>query len=202
MDVRSYRRVFDLERRIYRIDRVRLNPSGVPVRGVVYLLALVLASVLLVHLPGARVLARALPWYACELALPLVLAAVLAIVSIDGRPFHVAALALARVGVEGRTLVGLCPRRASACSRWTPPPLLLIPDGSDARVRRFRYTGPGAVRLGAAHERYDGGRVLVALRASAHVIVSGAVRSGGEGTVAASSDEVVVLERGARCATR
>jgi hypothetical protein len=35
MDIRSYRAVFDLERRIYRIDRLRLNPSGVPVRGVI-----------------------------------------------------------------------------------------------------------------------------------------------------------------------
>ena len=33
MEVRSYRRVFDLERRIYRVDRLRLNPGGVPVRG-------------------------------------------------------------------------------------------------------------------------------------------------------------------------
>ncbi len=34
MEIRSYRRVFDLERRIYQVDRLRLNPSGVPVRGV------------------------------------------------------------------------------------------------------------------------------------------------------------------------
>ena len=40
MEVRSYRRVFDLERRIYSIDRMRLNPSGVPLRGVVYFLVL------------------------------------------------------------------------------------------------------------------------------------------------------------------
>ena len=44
MEIRSYRRVFDLERRIYRIDRLRLNPGGVPVRGVVYfLVAIVMA---------------------------------------------------------------------------------------------------------------------------------------------------------------
>ena len=29
-EIRSYRRVFDLERRIYSIDRLRLNPGGVP----------------------------------------------------------------------------------------------------------------------------------------------------------------------------
>ena len=36
MEIRSYRRVFDLERRVYSVDRLRLNPSGVPVRGIVY----------------------------------------------------------------------------------------------------------------------------------------------------------------------
>ena len=35
IEVRSYRTVFDLERRLYRIDRLRLNPGGVPVRGIV-----------------------------------------------------------------------------------------------------------------------------------------------------------------------
>ena len=43
MEIRSYRAVFDLERRIYRIDRLRLNPAGVPVRGIVYFLALLAA---------------------------------------------------------------------------------------------------------------------------------------------------------------
>ena len=58
MEIRSYRRVFDLERRIYRIDHLRLNPSGVPVRGVVYFLALLAGVLLAARLPGAGVLAR------------------------------------------------------------------------------------------------------------------------------------------------
>ena len=45
MEIRSYRAVFDLERRIYRVDRMRLNPAGVPVRGIVYFLALLAAIV-------------------------------------------------------------------------------------------------------------------------------------------------------------
>ena len=40
IEIRSYRRVFDLERRVYSVDRLRLNPGGVPVRGIVYLLAI------------------------------------------------------------------------------------------------------------------------------------------------------------------
>ena len=45
IEIRSYRAVFDLERRLYRVDGLRLNPSGVPVRGIVALAAL-LATVL------------------------------------------------------------------------------------------------------------------------------------------------------------
>ena len=44
MEIRSYRRVFDLERRIYRVDRLRLNPGGVPVRGVVYFLVILVGD--------------------------------------------------------------------------------------------------------------------------------------------------------------
>ncbi len=63
MEIRSYRAVFDLERRIYRVDRLRLNPGGVPVRGVVYFLAL-LATVLVVgRMPGLKTVMGALPWY-------------------------------------------------------------------------------------------------------------------------------------------
>ncbi len=40
IEIRSYRAVFDLERRIYRVDQLRLNPGGIPVRGVVYFLAI------------------------------------------------------------------------------------------------------------------------------------------------------------------
>jgi hypothetical protein len=38
---------------------------------------------------------------------------------------------------------------------WRPEELLVLPDGSDARLRRLRYTGPGAVRRPAS------GQVLV-----------------------------------------
>ena len=73
MEVRSYRRVFDLERRIYRVDRLRLNPSGVPLRGIVYFLALGVATSLTARLPGAGAIVGALPWYVRDLALPGVL---------------------------------------------------------------------------------------------------------------------------------
>lgn len=157
MEIRSYRAVFDLERRIYRVDRLRLNPAGVPVRGIVYFLALLAAVAVGAHVPPLGVVARALPWYLVYLALPGAGAALLTVVAIDGRPAHLAAQALLRHRIAPRQSVGLRAERsgwgAEPGARWRPREILLLPDGSDARVRRLRYTGPGAALVRVAHER-------------------------------------------------
>jgi hypothetical protein len=160
MEIRSYRAVFDLERRIYRIDRLRLNPAGVPVRGIVYFLALLAAIVLCARVPPLRAVGNALPWYLLYVALPGTSAALLTVIAIDGRPAHLAAQALLRQRVGSRRSVGLRTRRAGwggaePGARWRPREILLLPDGSDARVRRLRYTGPGAVLVTVAHERIE-----------------------------------------------
>jgi hypothetical protein len=49
-------------------------------------------------------------------------------------------------------------RCAARGRRWRPQELLLLPDGSDGRLRELRYTGPGAVLVTIAHER--SGRAL------------------------------------------
>lgn len=98
IEIRSYRRVFALERRVYRIDSIPLNPNGVPLRGIAYF-AVLLAMALVVSrltLVGAAV--RLLPWYMRELAGPALGAFVFTAVRIEGRPFHLAALALLRHG--------------------------------------------------------------------------------------------------------
>jgi hypothetical protein len=153
-EIRSYRSVFELERRIYRIDRVRLNPGGVPVRGVLYGLTILLALALAAQVPLLGEVLGALPWYARELVLPALSAGLLTLITVDGRAFHLAAAALLRYALGPRHLSGL---RACAApgGRWRPEDLLVLPDGSDARVRRLRYTGPGAVRRPAT------GKVIV-----------------------------------------
>jgi hypothetical protein len=159
IEIRSYRAVFDLERRIYRVDRLRLNPGGIPVRGVVYFLAILLATLIAGGLPLVGELAGALPWYARDLALPLASATVLSAIRIEGRPFHLAAYALLRYRAGPRRLSGLlrCPGVAPG-ERWRPEEIVLLPDGSDGAVRRLRYTGPGAVLVMTAHERVERGR--------------------------------------------
>lgn len=160
MEIRSYRAVFDLERRIYRIDRLRLNPSGVPVRGIVYFLALLAAVVVCARVPPLRVVTGALPWYFIYVALPGASAALLTVIAIDGRPAHLVAQALLRHRISSRQSVGLRARRAGwgvaePGARWRPQEILMLPDGSDARLRRLRYTGPGAVLVTVAHERIE-----------------------------------------------
>lgn len=151
-EIRSYRCVFDLERRLYRIDRLRLNPTGVPVRGIVYFLALLGAVLSVQAVPLVGLLARLLPWYLRDVGGPGVCAALLTVIKVEGRPFHLAALALVRYATGPRELAGLRPR-VSADRRWRLDELVLLADGSDARLRRLRYTGPGAVLVGAAHTR-------------------------------------------------
>jgi hypothetical protein len=151
-EIRSYRNVFDLERRIYRVDRLRLNPGGVPVRGIVYFLVLLAATLFAAGLPLIGLLVRTLPWYARDVALPGATAALLTLIKIEGRSFHLAALALIRYGSGPRELAGLRPR-TDTDRRWFPGELVLLVDGSDARLRRLRYIGPGAVLVGAAHTR-------------------------------------------------
>ena len=156
MEIRSYRRVFDLERRIYRVDRLRLNPGGVPVRGVLYFLVILIVALILGRVPFVGALANAVPWYLRDLLIPGASAAVLSVIRVEGRPFHLAAQALLRYRMGARWLSGV--RRCPAPGRqWRPGEILLLPDGSDSKLRRMRYSGPGAVLIAVEHERRDVG---------------------------------------------
>jgi hypothetical protein len=194
MVIRSYRRVFELERRIYRIDRLRLNPGGVPVRGVAYFTVLVLAALACERLPPPiGLVAQAMPWYVRELALPGVLSAALAVVRIDGRPFHLAARAVLACSLGPRRLVGLRGDRLSArapAAIWRPKPLLMIPDGSDHRLRRLAYRGPGALLVAVAHERRVRRGPLASLGVRPQLVLREC-----EGAQRPECGEVVVLER-------
>ncbi len=201
MEIRSYRRVFDLERRIYRVDRLRLNPGGVPVRGVVYFLAILLAVVLARRLPLLEVVAKLTPWYLGDLAIPAGSAALLTMIRVEGRPFHLAALALARYRTEPRRLAG-ARRSTDPAGRWYPDEIVLLPDGSDGRMRRLRYTGPGAVRVGVQYERSDRASELSMsslkrLRRGPALILRGLPDGG-----ALSPGEVIALAPGARLLVR
>jgi hypothetical protein len=192
IEIRSYRRVFDLERRIYSIDQLRLNPGGMPVRGIVYFAALLASGLTLGHLPAVDEVFGLLPWYARYVLLPGVLAMFLSILRLEGRTFHLAALALARYWLGPRHLVGLR-RCAKVGGRWFPHEIVLLPDGSDSRLRKLRYTGPGAVLVLVEHGQHESSTWVGfrALRWYAHVILTGEPR-----TRQLDSGKVIALNSG------
>jgi hypothetical protein len=200
MEIRSYRRVFALERRIYRVDRLRLNPGGVPVRGVVYFLVILAIALILGSLPVITIVARSLPWYVRDLALPGVGAAALAVVRVEGRSFHLAAHALVRYRCGPRRLAGLRRRRPRSGSlpgeRWHSEPMMMLPDGSDGKLRRLRYRGPGALLVAVAHEREMSRGALHGLGRRRLIV------SQRPGVPAPARGEVIVLERGTQLSVR
>jgi hypothetical protein len=202
MEIRSYRHVFDLERRIYRIDRIRLNPGGVPVRGIVYFLVLLGGAVVAAHLPVVGIAARTAPWYARDVALPALVAALLTVVRLEGRPFHLAVRALLRFRCGPRRIAGLGVGmdRASRSPRpgghWYPASMLMLPDGSEPG-RCLRYTGPGALRVAIAHERRAARGPLVWLGLRPHLRMTPIPQAPPPAQV-----EVVVLGRAIRLHVR
>jgi hypothetical protein len=156
LEIRSYRRVFDLERRIYRIDRLRLNPAGVPVRGVVYYFGLLFAVLLIDAMPLIGAVVSWMPWYVRAVAFPGAGAALLAVVRIDGRTAHLVGWSVLRHALEPRCLSRLRPCEPLG-RRWHPPPLAIMPDGSEGQLRKLRYRGPGRVTIKGAHELLLGG---------------------------------------------
>ncbi len=154
MDIRSYRAVFELERRIYRIDTIRLNPGGVPLRGVAYAGVLVLGTAIASRIEPVRLVLAPLPWYVRYLGIPIAGAALATMIRIEGRPFHLAAWAIAAHHWAPRHTCHLEPAAAPG-ARWQPRPVVLIPDGSDSRFRRLRFRGPGVVLVCRAHDRVE-----------------------------------------------
>jgi hypothetical protein len=157
IEIRSYRRVFDLERRIYSVDRIRLNPGGVSVRGVVYFLVLLIAGLVAGGLPLIGQIVAVLPWFVRDVALPGAAATLLSVIRIEGRVFHSSAQSLVRYWVGPRRLAGTH-RCESVGQLWHPQQLVMLPDGSDGRMRRMHYTGPGAVLVSVEHERHGRAR--------------------------------------------
>jgi hypothetical protein len=154
IEIRSYRRVFDLERRIYRVDRLRLNPAGVPVRALLYGLGLCVCALVVVRVPLVGSLLRLVPWLVRDLLAPIGGAGLLTMIRVEGRPFHLAARTLLRYVIGPCRLTGLC-QAARTGKHWHPPTIVMLPDGSDGRLRRLRCHGPGVVLVGPAHERVE-----------------------------------------------
>ncbi|HEX6490486.1 MAG TPA: TcpE family conjugal transfer membrane protein [Gaiellaceae bacterium] len=145
--VRSYRRVFRLERRIYRIDRFVLPvPGGIPLRGLCYFVAGFLAILVAGSLPGLGSLLALAPLPLRALLLPAGLAVLFTQATPDGLPAH----RFARTWLSLR----LRPRRTWAgrpAARGEPDSLGAdcgySSDLSASELRRSRVRGPARVEF-------------------------------------------------------
>src|SRR3954454_7772359 len=87
--LRSYRLAFQMERRLHRIDRFRIPvPFGVPLTGLAYGVALVVAVVALSRCPVGGELLKPLPFALRLILLPGAGSYLLCRTRPDGRPAH------------------------------------------------------------------------------------------------------------------
>jgi len=149
LTIRSYRRVFEVDRRIYRVDRWALPvPGGIPLRGLGYFAAAVALVVGLAALPGVGELVGALSPPLRYVVVPLAVAVLGTQAAPDGRAAH--RFALDWLGLRLRA------RRRSA-GRSVPLEGERVPwhgvltvrwDGHAAQLLPGRVRGPARVTFG------------------------------------------------------
>ena len=134
LQIRSFRVVFSLERRLFKVDRFRLPFAyGVPLRAIAYAAAALAAVAVAAQLPLVGTLLALVPPPVRFVAVPFAVAAVLTRVRVDGLPAHRAAgLWLAhhatprRARRRHRTATSPSSTRSARCSsrrsRCRPPP--------------------------------------------------------------------------------
>ncbi len=152
IQLRGYRRVFRIERRLFRFDRWRIPyPHGVPLRGIGYFLVLELGVFAASRLPLLGVLigvwTPAIPF----LALPLLGAFLLMQGRIDGRPPHHVLASLLRWSLRSRWLAGLSPCPAEGEEVLPLEEIAVAYDGRESFLVKGRIRGPARITF-----RYPG----------------------------------------------
>jgi hypothetical protein len=144
--IRSYRRVFEVDRRIYRVDRWALPvPGGVPLRAVGYFATTLLLVILLGSLPATGELIGAISAPLRFVVIPLAVAVLGSQAAPDGRAAHRFATDWVRYRLRAR-------RR---CGEQSVPlegePVLwhgelgVCPDEHGSQLARGRVTGPARI---------------------------------------------------------
>jgi TcpE family len=157
--IRSYRRVFEVDRRIYRVDRWALPvPGGIPLRGLAYFAATVGLVVVLGALPGVGELVGVVTPPLRFLVLPLAVAVLGTQAAPDGRTAHRFARDWLRLRLRARRR---CTGRAVPLEGEPVPwhgVLAARWDAHGAQLRRARVRGPAMVAFAAPVEFRDGPR--------------------------------------------
>ena len=158
--IRSFRSVFELERRIHKVDRYRIPlPYGLPLRSLGFGAGCFLLVLVLGALPGTGAALAALPPPARFVLLPVAAAYALGRIRIDGRPLHAAAGSLVRFRLAPRRVAGF---RAVRTGRERMGDLVMAGDERIPRYRPGRVDGPAELLLRyPAQARQRGGKLIV-----------------------------------------
>ena len=156
--IRSFRSVFELERRIHKIDRYRIPlPYGLPLRSLGFGAACLLAVLVLSAVPVVGPALDRLPPPMRLVLLPVFVAYALGRVKIDGRPLHSAFGSLTRFAFGPRRLVGFRPAGATFARLGD---VVMAPDERAWRYRAGRVDGPAELLLRYPAEARQRGRKL------------------------------------------
>ncbi len=146
MLIRSYRRVFAVDRRIYRVDRWALPvPGGVPLRGLAYFVATLFAVIVWGRLPDVGAMLGALSPPLRYVVVPLAVAVLGTQAAPDGRAAHRFAwdwLCL-RVRAGRRCADRVVPLEGEPVLWHGELPVRF--DGEGAELHRGRVRGPARV---------------------------------------------------------
>jgi hypothetical protein len=164
--IHSFRVVFELERRIHKVDRWRIPvPYGVPLRGLAYWAIALVLTIALARMPIAGFLIGALPTPIRLLILPVGVAYFLVRIEVDGRPAHAALATWIRWKLSAPHTAAL--RRVPAAGTAVRlGDITLVPDERAARYRGAVIKGPADVLLRYPPHGYVKGKRRPALHVS------------------------------------
>ncbi len=200
LELRSYRVVFALERRLHRLDHVLLPvPYGIPLRAIGYFAAVLLGVLIAAQLPALGMLVGLLPAPLRLFALPSAAAFVLARTRVDGRHPERLLLSCLRLSVGWWARWRLVRESAFAVCE----PVVIVP-AADGSLRAGTISGPGTVVVTHPCRARQRGRTLLI----APIDPSGTARAGARppaaaratlaGATAARSATTIRLARGQR----
>ncbi len=164
--IRSFRSVFDLERRIHKIDRYRIPlPYGLPLRSLAFGVGCLAIVLLLSGLPVVGDAVAELPPPVRLVLLPTLAAYALGRVRIDGRALHFAAGSILRFHLSPRRVAAF---RAARLGHLRLGDVVMAAGDRGWRYRAGRVDGPAELLLRyPAQARQRGGKLVVRQTGSA-----------------------------------
>jgi len=160
IQIRSFRVVFELDRRLHRIDRWRLPlPYGLPLRSLGYGAAALATVVVAGRLPVVGVILGAPPAPVRFALIPCAAAYALTSVEIDGRAAHEAFVALMSWRLGSR-VVSRCRRGVTPGQHVRFADVTISPDAAGPELRRGTVTGPAVAVVRYPTTARERGRTL------------------------------------------